>query len=168
MGFPQPHAAHINARQQNRENPGGRPELRQGQGQAARAEESGIRTVGGECPSQQLLVRAAQLTTHNAQNVKWKSDMPYAMAGWLLFLFHLAALVAFAALALSSYTAASCTAASCCFKAGLLACAALFFVLLLPLPSAANADAPPPATACILPPPASKAPPPFSTFSPLL
>jgi hypothetical protein len=72
------------------ENPGGRPELRQGQGKAARAEESGIRTVGGECPSQQLLVRAAQLTTHNAQNVKWKSDMPYAMAGWLLFLFHLA------------------------------------------------------------------------------
>jgi len=34
--------------------------------------------------------------------------MPYAMAGWLLFLFHLVALVAFAAFALSSCAAASC------------------------------------------------------------
>jgi hypothetical protein len=40
--------------------------------------------------------------------MKWKSDMPYALAGWLLFLFHLAALIAFAALALSSCAAASC------------------------------------------------------------
>ena len=46
--------------------------------------------------------------TKQIQNTKRKSDMPYAMAGWLLFLFHLVALVAFAALALSSCAAASC------------------------------------------------------------
>ena len=87
LGLPQPHAAHINARQRNRENPGGRPELRQGQGQAARAEESGMRTVGGECPSQQLLARTAQLTTHNAQDVN-KMEIRHAIChGWLAAVF---------------------------------------------------------------------------------
>ena len=67
------------------ENPGGRPELRHGQ--AARAEESGMRAVGGGCPSQQLLVRTAQLTTHNAQNTN-KMEIRHAIChGWLAAVF---------------------------------------------------------------------------------
>jgi hypothetical protein len=72
--------------------------------------------------------------------------------------------------AATSTPAAPVSAASCCL--GWFACMYVLpssFVLLLPLPSAANADTPPPPIyiACILPPPL-KAPPPFSTFSPLL
>ena len=66
------------------ENPGGRPELRHGQ--AARAEESGMRAVGGGCPSQQLLVRTAQLTTHKIQ--KHKMEIQHAIChGWLAAVF---------------------------------------------------------------------------------
>ena len=56
------------------ENPGGRPELRHGQ--AARAEESGMRAVGGGCPSQQL--------TDNAQNTKTQNGNPTCHMPWLV------------------------------------------------------------------------------------